>query len=84
MMEFIPLFLFLAVCLVLMCGYPVAFSLAGTSLLFAAVGTMTGTFDTAFLSAVPNRFYGIMINTNLFAVPDVRVYGDDAGKIENC
>jgi len=69
MMEFIPLFLFLAVCLVLMCGYPVAFSLAGTSLLFAAVGTMTGTFDTAFLSAVPNRFYGIMINTNLFAVP---------------
>src|SRR6056300_1700081 len=30
---------------------------------------MTGTFDTAFLSAVPNRFYGIMINTNLFAVP---------------
>ncbi len=69
MIEFIPLFLFLAVCLVLMCGYPVAFSLAGTSLLFAAVGTMTGTFDTAFLSAVPNRFYGIMINTNLFAVP---------------
>ena len=69
MMEFIPLFLFLAVCLVLMCGYPVAFSLAGTSLLFAAVGTMTGTFDTAFLGAVPNRFYGIMINTNLFAVP---------------
>ncbi|MFT5320211.1 MAG: tripartite ATP-independent transporter DctM subunit [Pseudohongiellaceae bacterium] len=69
MIELIPLFLFLAVCLVLMCGYPVAFSLAGTSLVFAAVGLMTGTFDGAFLSAIPNRFYGIMINTNLFAVP---------------
>ena len=69
MIELIPLFLFIAVCLVLMCGYPVAFSLAGTSLVFAAAGLMTGTFDGAFLSAIPNRFYGIMINTNLFAVP---------------
>ncbi len=68
-MEFIPLLLFLAVCLVLMCGYPVAFSLAGTSLLFAGIGMLTGTFDSAFLNAVPNRFYGIIINTNLFAVP---------------
>ncbi len=69
MMEMIPLLLFIAVCLVLMCGYPVAFSLAGTSLAFAAIGMVTGTFDAAFLSAVPNRLYGIMINTNLFAVP---------------
>lgn len=68
-MEFIPLLLFLAVCLVLMCGFPVAFSLAGTSLAFAGIGMLTGTFDAAFLSAVPNRFYGIMININLFAVP---------------
>ncbi|MGA0936195.1 MAG: TRAP transporter large permease [Pseudohongiellaceae bacterium] len=69
MMEFIPLLLFLAVCLVLMCGFPVAFSLAGTSLAFAGIGMLTGTFDAAFLNAVPNRFYGIMININLFAVP---------------
>ena len=69
MMEMIPLLLFIAICLVLMCGYPVAFSLAGTSLTFAAIGMVTGTFDAAFLSAVPNRLYGIMINTNLFAVP---------------
>jgi tripartite ATP-independent transporter DctM subunit len=68
-MELIPLLLFLAVCIVLMCGYPVAFSLAGTSLLFAGIGMLTGTFDPAFLNAVPNRFYGIIINTNLFAVP---------------
>lgn len=69
MIEFIPLLLFIAVCLVLMCGFPVAFSLAGTSLAFAGIGMLTGTFDAAFLGAVPNRFYGIMVNTNLFAVP---------------
>ncbi|MEX2366231.1 MAG: TRAP transporter large permease subunit, partial [Pseudohongiellaceae bacterium] len=69
MMELIPLLLFVCICLVLMCGYPVAFSLAGTSLAFAAIGALTGTFDVSFLSAVPNRLYGIMTNANLFAVP---------------
>jgi tripartite ATP-independent transporter DctM subunit len=68
-MEFIPLLLFVAICLVLMCGYPVAFSLAGTSLLFAGVGILTGSFDASFLSATPNRIYGIMTNSNLYAVP---------------
>jgi len=42
MVEFIPLLMFLAVCLVLMAGYPVAASLAGTALLFAAAGSITG------------------------------------------
>lgn len=68
-MELIPLLLFAAICLVLMCGYPVAFSLAGTSLVFAGIGILAGTFDASFLSAVPNRIYGIMTNANLFAVP---------------
>jgi len=69
MMELLPLLLFVAICLVLMCGYPVAFSLAGTSLLFAGIGIVSGTFDASFLTAVPNRIYGIMINANLYAVP---------------
>jgi len=67
--ELIPLFLFLAVCVVLMLGYPVAFSLAGTALLFAWVGDYFGYFDSAFLEAFPNRLYGIMTNQNLVAVP---------------
>src|SRR5690606_8046203 len=53
----------------LMAGYPVAFSLAGVSLAFAGIGTLTGGFDPSFLHAVPNRLYGIITNTNLFAVP---------------
>lgn len=69
MAEYIPLLMFVVVCLVLMAGYPVAFSLAGTALLFALVGNMTGHFDMAFLHALPNRLYGTIDNTTLIAVP---------------
>ena len=69
MVELIPLIMFMAVCLVLMAGYPVALSLAGTALLFAALGLYTGHFDIAFLMALPNRLFGIMGNTTLVAVP---------------
>jgi len=70
MMELMPLLLFICICLVLVAGYPVAFTLAGTSIFFAGIGVLTGTFDTSFLSAVPNRIYGsIIANTTLFAVP---------------
>ncbi len=69
MAEFIPFLMFLAACLVLMAGYPVAFSLAGTALLFAMVGTFTGYFDVAFIQALPNRLFGTMENTTLIAVP---------------
>ena len=69
MTELIPLLLFLIVCVVLMAGYPVAFSLAGTALGFAFIGQLTGNFDMAFLNALPNRLYGIMTNITLIAVP---------------
>ena len=64
-----PLGLFLAVGLALMAGFPVAFTLAGVALLFAAIGTLTGGFDPVFLEAFPNRLYGIMTNETLIAVP---------------
>ena len=69
MAEMIPFLMFVTVCLVLMAGYPVALSLAGTALLFAAVGSLTGHFDMAFLQALPNRLFGTMENTTLIAVP---------------
>ncbi|EGV51987.1 TRAP dicarboxylate transporter, DctM subunit [endosymbiont of Riftia pachyptila (vent Ph05)] len=69
MPELLPLLLFLAVCLVLLLGYPVAFSLGGTALAFAWIGGFTGYFDGAFLEALPNRLYGIMTNETLIAVP---------------
>ncbi len=69
MAEYLPLFMFLAVCVVLLAGYPVAFSLGGTALLFAFGGELGGTFDNAFLQALPNRLFGIMTNATLIAVP---------------
>ena len=69
MIEYIPLLMFAVVCLTLMAGYPVAFSLAGTALWFALIGNMTGHFDMAFLHALPNRLYGTIDNTTLIAVP---------------
>ena len=68
-MEFMPLYLFAAVCLLLMLGYPVAFTLAVTALAFAAGGILAGIFDAGFLSALPARVFGTMNNTTLIAVP---------------
>ncbi len=64
-----PFLMFGVLCVVLMAGFPVAFSLGGTALLFAWVGIMTGTFDDAFINTLPNRIYGLMSNQELVAVP---------------
>lgn len=69
MIEFIPLFMFFVVCLVLMLGYPVAFSLAGTALIFALVGAAANVFDAALFGAFPSRIFGVMTNVTLIAVP---------------
>ena len=69
MADYIPLLMFLVVCLVLLSGYPVAFVLEGTALVFALVGVQTGHFDMAFLHALPSRVYGTIDNTTLIAVP---------------
>ena len=61
--------MFATVCLVLLAGYPVAFSLAGTALGFGLIGGLTGVFDLVFLQALPNRLYSTMTNDTLIAVP---------------
>ena len=61
--------MFFVICLVLLLGYPVAFSLAGTALLFAGFGTFFGVFDANFLGAFPSRIFGTMTNVTLIAVP---------------
>ena len=69
MVEFIPLLMFFVTCIVLLAGYPVALSLAGTALVFAGLGMLLGHFDSAYLLALPNRLFGIMGNNTLIAVP---------------
>ncbi|WP_111655353.1 TRAP transporter large permease [Isoalcanivorax indicus] len=68
-MEWIALLLFVSVCLVLMAGYPVAFTLGGVALLFAFAGILLGVFDASELGLLPNRLFGILSNSTLIAVP---------------
>ncbi len=68
-MEWVALFLFLSVIVLLLAGFPVAFSLGGTALIFAFVGVIGGGFEAPFLSALPSRIFGIMSNETLVAVP---------------
>jgi tripartite ATP-independent transporter DctM subunit len=60
--------MFLCVIVVLMAGYPVAFTLGGMALIFSAIGVMTNTFDPI-MSMMPQRLFGIMTNQTLVAVP---------------
>lgn len=68
-MEFIPLYLFAALCFALMLGYPVAFTLAGISLLFAGFGISQGIFPIGYILVLPDRIFGIVNNSSLIAVP---------------
>jgi len=68
-MEWAALLLFLGVIFLLLAGFPVAFSLGGTALIFAFAGVIGGGFESAFLSGLPSRIFGIMTNETLIAVP---------------
>lgn len=68
-MEWLALLLFSLVLIALMIGFPVAFTLAGVSLLFALGASLFGVFDMAFLNSVPSRIFSIMTNSTLLAVP---------------
>ncbi len=50
-------------------GYPVAFSLGGVAILFGIIGIALGVFDPIFLTAMPQRIFGIMNNFTLLAIP---------------
>jgi tripartite ATP-independent transporter DctM subunit len=53
----------------LMLGFPVAFSLAGVSLIFGVVGMFFGVFDPSNFGSLANRYIGFMTNEVLVAVP---------------
>ena len=68
-MEIIPLLLLVLICLALLFGYPVAFTLSGVSILFALICIPFGIFDESILKSIPLRIFGIMNNVTLLAVP---------------
>ena len=69
MSEFLALALFAVTCTLILAGYPVAFTLAGSALLFAAVGHLLGVFDFGLLGAYGQQIFGRMTNPVLIAVP---------------
>ena len=61
--------MFGVVLLMLFSGYPVAFALGGTALIFAGLASISGHFDLFLLFALPERTFGTMSNQVLLAVP---------------
>ena len=61
--------MFFSVLAMIFTGYPVAFALGGTALLFALIGSTFGAFDLVLLFALHERTFGIMSNATLLAVP---------------
>jgi len=71
MFEFgiIPPLMFFGMVVFMLYGFPVAFSLAAVGLFFGIVGIATGHFEPIFLESLPYRFYGIISNELLLAIP---------------
>ena len=63
-MEYLPAWMFLALTILLMAGFPVTFTLMGTALCFGLIG-----FGWDFFNLLPLRIWGVMINVTLMAVP---------------
>ncbi len=60
--EVLSLLMFAVTCGVLILGYPVAFSLAGTALAFAFLGYLLDVFNMNLLGGLPSRYFGVMVN----------------------
>ncbi len=61
--------MFASLIVVLLIGYPAAFSLAAVGLIYGLIGIGLGLFHPDFLQALPERVYGIMSNDTLLAIP---------------
>lgn len=67
--EILAGLMFVGVIGVLMLGFPVAFSLAGTALIFGLVGWWLGVYDPSNFGSLAGRYIGLMTNEVLVAVP---------------
>lgn len=67
--------MFLSLVVVLLLGYPVAFSLSAVGLIFALLAIELGLFTENFLGALPGRVLGIMNNETLLAIPFFTLMG---------
>ena len=71
----LPPLMFIGMVAFMLYGFPVAFSLAAVGLFFGMVGVVTGHFDLVFLHSLPFRFFGIISNDLLLAIPFFTLMG---------
>jgi TRAP-type mannitol/chloroaromatic compound transport system permease large subunit len=83
-MEIIPILLIVLICTALLLGYPVAFTLAGTSILFALLGIALDFFDPNLFKTLPMRIFGIMNNQTSTRRAALYIYGCCLRKIWHC
>ena len=67
--EILAIIMFITTLGLLLFGFPVAFTLAGTALLFGFLGDALEIFNFRMLGFFPQRIFGTMINEPLVAVP---------------
>jgi len=72
--NFVPL-LFAGLLVFLLTGFPVAFALAATGLLFGLLGMAADLFPATLFQALPLRVFGIMQNDTLLAIPFFTLMG---------
>jgi TRAP-type mannitol/chloroaromatic compound transport system permease large subunit len=69
LIEYIGPLMFATLVIVLLLGYPVAFSLAAVGIGYAILGIQLGLLDESLLQALPQRVWGVMSNDTLLCVP---------------
>ena len=67
--EWLAILMFVGFFFLLLSGYPVAFSFAGTAIVFGLIGLAMDAFDLALLRLLPNRWFGTMSDFTLLAIP---------------
>lgn len=68
-MEWLAIVMFALFLVLLLSGYPVAFSFAGTAIVFGALGVAFGVFDLNDMRFLSNRWFGAMSDSILLAIP---------------
>ena len=67
-LEWLALVMFVLFFVLILYGYPVAFSFAGTAFVFMLIGWALGIFNMNWIKLLPNRWFGTMSDFTLLAI----------------
>lgn len=67
--QLLGIIMFAGFFFMLLSGYPVAFSFAGTAIVFGLIGLAMDAFNFNLLLSLPNSWFGIMSDSTLLAIP---------------